>query len=89
MNILEIAKEQFGTVLVHGKEYFELDEEGLQAFAVAVIGEYKASLEPVGWQFLYEGKWIDGLSINQHEQNTKYAGYETRNIYALPLGEPK
>lgn len=47
--IKRLAIQQFGTVLVQGKEYFELDEADIQAFAQAIIENYKASLVPVAY----------------------------------------
>lgn len=39
--------------------------------------------EPVGWQFLQDGKWWNGDDrIKDHRLNTEAAGYPTRNVFA-------
>ena len=73
-----LAIQQFGTVLVQGKEYFELDEADLQAFAQAVIEDYKAGLVPVAWS-----------SPNDFHISYKATENYYIPLYALPSGETK
>ena len=52
MNILELAEKEVGTVLVHGREYFEIDDvDGWNRVATAIakqaVEEFKAGLVPV------------------------------------------
>ena len=84
-----LAIQQFGTVLVQGNEYFELDEADLQAFAQAVIENYKASLVPVAW-YKPNGHYHDGFILGatkllKHIESDSY----TIPLYALPSGETK
>lgn len=49
MTLLQLAKEQFGTVLVNGTEYFEIDETSFEYlendFRKMVIAEFKENCE--------------------------------------------
>lgn len=81
-----LAIQQFGTVLVQGKEYFELDEEGLQAFAEDIIAQYKAGLVSTEFDnYTNDSARLDWL------QNNVDSGFTRENIdkVMLPSGETK
>ena len=46
-------------------------------------GSRECPPEPVGWQFLQDGKWWNGDDrIKDHRLSTEAAGYPTRNVFA-------
>jgi hypothetical protein len=40
--------------------------------------------EPCGWQFYQDGKWHNGMEINNHRANTEAAGVPVRDVYPTP-----
>lgn len=84
-----LAIQQFGTILVQGKEYFELDEEGLQAFEQAIIENYKAGLVPAAW--LDEDTIVSfgHLKYGFIDQKDRAIPNKWHPLYALPSGETK
>jgi len=40
--------------------------------------------EPVAWQFLQDGEWHNGSSLNNHRENTEKDGYLVRDLYTSP-----
>ena len=73
MNILEIAKEcgAFGgyTDLTHSKLYTIFKDEQLQAFAQAVIENYKEKLRPVTVISSYAGIELKLYALPEEKQN--------------------
>ena len=89
MNILEIAKECGAETHDVGKREGYLnqlritfDKSQLEAFAAAVIEDYKKSLVPVAFM------WANG-SCNKINSYVYKHKEPVINLYALPLGETK
>jgi hypothetical protein len=51
--------------------------------AIAVLDKQ----EPCGWQYYQDGKWHNGMEINNHRANTEAAGIPVRDVYTYP--QPK
>jgi hypothetical protein len=47
-----------------------------------------AQQEPCGWQFYQDGKWHNGMEINNHRANTEAAGVPVRDVYPTPTAQP-
>ena len=45
-------------------------------------------LEPCGWQFFQDGKWHNGMDVNNHRRHTEAAGVPVRDVYPSPQQEP-
>jgi len=91
MNIIELAEEHFGKTIGKYQTELGLDEDMLQAFATAVIENYKAGLVPVAWQCRSNQKQNirDGAFLTMQPIYTESPNYEATPLYALPLGETK
>jgi hypothetical protein len=37
--------------------------------------------EPVAWQFFQDGKWHNGMEVNDHRKHTEAAGTPVRDLY--------
>lgn len=53
-----------------------------------LVGEQPAQQEPCGWQFFQDGKWHNGMEINDHRANTEAAGIPVRDVYPSPPAQP-
>jgi len=40
--------------------------------------------EPCGWQFFQDGKWHNGIEVNDHRKHTEVAGIPVRDVYPAP-----
>jgi hypothetical protein len=40
--------------------------------------------KPVAWQFFQDGKWHNGMEVNDHRNHTEAAGVPVRDLYAHP-----
>ena len=87
MNILEIAKEcdaddyNYDVELQHS-ECYEFTHDPLQAFAQAVIADYKASLVPVAYRTYDRNGWFN-ISPNLEEAMRDFPTKEHTPLYAL------
>lgn len=78
MNIIELAKKCGAVPHAHEDGETYADEEFLEAFATAIIENYKAGLVPVAY-----------MSCDSEMTNFRTDEYFTIPLYALPLGETK
>ena len=48
------------------------------------LAEQRAQQEPCGWQFFQDGKWHNGMDVNDHRRHTEAAGVPVRDVYPSP-----
>lgn len=53
-----------------------------QAQRIAELEQQLSALVPCGWQFYQDGKWNNGMEVNNHRQNTEAAGIPIRDVFA-------
>ena len=88
LDLLQEVLDAKDIMLAEGCERASFAEMLKQFVARKALAESAPVQEPCGWQFYQDGKWYNGMEINNHRKNTEDAGFPVRDVYPSPQQVP-